>query len=449
MSSLIAGRATLTTVGVEEDDGGAEDRRDEGQALLAGHLASVGRWAGSGPRGPLGLVRAYPWKGAAQKRERKGRGDGETIGIQGSVAGPGNRRCVLSFPRGRDREDRPDGELWRRHRGRLPLSLRGVSGPHSWQVDDGRADRARRWPGQPLVVAARQLPGAGRRLRPRQRRRSVGRRRDPGPKPALADLSAAGIAVRGAEDAVQLRVEWPRSPTALPSVPEFIDVPGSYGFNAISPDGATAYLTHYRVSRDHEAGTKPSDDFEIRALDLESGRLAPRPLARAPRQRGPLTGVPITRVSSGDGRWAYTLYLGDRRPVYLLALDTVAGRAIPVELPRLPGPANAPANALSLRLRLEAGGRRLTVFSRSPDLGGARPLVRVDTSTYTAQPARAIRRASARSHPGSRTRTRRPIPSSPSRRPLATPATCWPGSASPDIRRRGGGSGCGRPAIRG
>ena len=150
--------------------------------------------------------------------------------------------------------------------------------------------------------------------RPRQRRRSVGRRRDPGPEPALADLSAAGIAVRGAEDAVQLRVEWPRSPTALPSVPEIHRRTGQLRLQrdlAGRRDGVPHPLSRLR---DHEAGTKPSDDFEIRALDLESGRLAPRPLARAPRQRGPLTGVPITRVSSGDGRWAYTLYLGDRRP---------------------------------------------------------------------------------------------------------------------------------------
>jgi protein MpaA len=188
----------------------------------------------------------------------------------------------------------------------------------------------------------------------------------------------------------QFNYEWhgPGHPPHFRQFPKFIDVPGSYSFNAISPDGATVYLTRYRIARNHEPGTKPSDDFEIKALDVESGRLAPRPLARAPRQQGPLTGVPITRASSSDGHWAYTLYLGDRRPIYMLALDTVAGRAIPVELPRLLGPANAPANALSLRLRLEAGGRRLTVFDRSPDLEGARALARVDTSTYMARPVR-------------------------------------------------------------
>ncbi|MGC1165306.1 MAG: M14 family zinc carboxypeptidase [Solirubrobacterales bacterium] len=188
----------------------------------------------------------------------------------------------------------------------------------------------------------------------------------------------------------QVSYEWHGSgrPPRFRQFPKFVDVPGIYSFNAISPDGTTVYLTRYRITRDHEPDTGPSDDFEMRALDVESGRLLPRPLPWAPRQQGPLTGVPITRASSGDGRWAYTLYLGDRRPVYLLVLDTVAGRAIPVELPRLPGPANAPANALSLRLRLEAGGRLLTVFDRSPDLEGARPLVRVDTSTLEARPGR-------------------------------------------------------------
>lgn len=183
----------------------------------------------------------------------------------------------------------------------------------------------------------------------------------------------------------QFNYEWrgPGRPPHFRQFPKFIEVAGAFNLNAISPDGATVYLTHYRVRRGHEASTGPSDDFVIRALDVESGELLPRPVASTPPLRGPLTGIPVTRASSGDGRWAYTLYLSDHRNTYLLALDTIAGRAIPVELPRLPGP---PASALLLRLRLEADGRRLTVFNRSPNLEGARPLVRVDTSTYTARP---------------------------------------------------------------
>jgi protein MpaA len=179
--------------------------------------------------------------------------------------------------------------------------------------------------------------------------------------------------------------EWhgPGRPPHFRQFPKFIDVPGAYSLTAISPDGATAYLAHYPISRDREPDAGPSDDFEIRALDLESGRLSPRPLASAPQGQGPLSGAPITRASSSDGRWAYTLYLGDSRGTYLLALDTVAGRTISVDLP----PLRAAGNPILFRLRLEAGGRRLTVFNRSPGLKGARALIRVDTNTLAARQA--------------------------------------------------------------
>ncbi len=185
----------------------------------------------------------------------------------------------------------------------------------------------------------------------------------------------------------QFNYEWhgPGRPPHFRQFPKFIDLPGAFGFNAISPDGATAYLTRYR---EHGAGPGngeigPIDDFEIRALDLDSGKLLPRPLGVAGSRERWLDGLPITRASSGDGRWAYTLHSGDRGVPYLLALDTVAGRASAIDLPR----STKPAAQFALRLRLEAGGRRLTVFNRSPDLAGARPLVRFDTSTFSARPA--------------------------------------------------------------
>jgi protein MpaA len=187
--------------------------------------------------------------------------------------------------------------------------------------------------------------------------------------------------------------EWhgPGQPPHFRRFPKFIDLPGAFSFNAISPDGATVYLNQYRrhgaePNADVELGS--ADDFEIRALDVESGKLAPRPLAASGSREGELTGLPLTRASSGDGRWTYTLQLSDRGAPYLLILDTVAGRAIAADLPQLRKPAAHFPVAHFLRLRLEADGRRLTVFSRDPDLEGARPLLRIDTSDYTAQPAR-------------------------------------------------------------
>jgi len=94
-----------------------------------------------------------------------------------------------------------------------------------------------------------------------------------------------------------------------------IKLPGAWSFDAISPDGSRAYLIHSffkhgEVSR-----------YEVRALDATSGRLLPQPIVdpREPDER--MEGSPVTRVSSRDGRWAYTLYTGSEEK-FVHALDT-------------------------------------------------------------------------------------------------------------------------------
>jgi hypothetical protein len=51
-----------------------------------------------------------------------------------------------------------------------------------------------------------------------------------------------------------------------------VTLDGNFSFDAISPDGSTVYLTHYRPY------DRASDDFEQRALDTRSGELSPRPV---------------------------------------------------------------------------------------------------------------------------------------------------------------------------
>jgi hypothetical protein len=98
-----------------------------------------------------------------------------------------------------------------------------------------------------------------------------------------------------------------------------LDLPGFYSFDAISPDGRTAFLVHHLV-HGHDVG-----GFELRAIDTETGQLVPVPGAGRP--GAPLAGLPITRATSGDGRSIYTLYFGAHRRLFLLALDTVSGCA--------------------------------------------------------------------------------------------------------------------------
>lgn len=156
---------------------------------------------------------------------------------------------------------------------------------------------------------------------------------------------------------------------------------GDYGVQAVSPDGATAFLTHLLSA--------PPDPvrFQLRALDTASGKLLPR--FSIPGNGEILSGLPITRLPDRRGRVVYTLYWEEggtarRRPISILALDTVAPRLRRVELPQL----RSIRDPMLLRLRLDKSGRRLTVAKLSRNGGDRRPepLLRIDTRTLRVDP---------------------------------------------------------------
>jgi hypothetical protein len=138
-----------------------------------------------------------------------------------------------------------------------------------------------------------------------------------------------------------------------------LNLHGHFAFQAISPDGSKLYLRHYR-SHDPD-----SDDFGLWVLDTHSGGLAPRPLTVSNSGR-PLAGLPISGTTSPNGRWAYALYDGDRRIPFLLALDTLSGRLVRVDLPGLE---RLTDNPYLLKLRLDRDGSHLAVYPRSPRSG--------------------------------------------------------------------------------
>ena len=118
---------------------------------------------------------------------------------------------------------------------------------------------------------------------------------------------------------------------------------GSWAFDAISPDASKLYLVEY-VS----AGQSPH--YRVRALTTATGRLDPDPIVDRREAEVAMRGQPVTRRTSRDGRWAYTLYARGREP-FVHALDTVEGEAYCIDLP--------------LRLRqLEQMGLRLRLGAR-------------------------------------------------------------------------------------
>jgi hypothetical protein len=192
--------------------------------------------------------------------------------------------------------------------------------------------------------------------------------------PAVAyDGSAGGLSADGSTLVlISPRQGFPRAKTTFKLLEatllrpkKTLTLQGDFSFDALSPDGRWIYLIEY---------TSPVDPlkYEVRVLDAATGKLQPQSIVD-PRDPGEkMNGDPLTRTSSPDGRWAFTLYSGTEHP-FVHALDTVARDARCVDLDSLTGRKDLP----SLRLSLGSGGRDLSV--QAP---GGEQLAVVDTQTF-------------------------------------------------------------------
>ena len=105
---------------------------------------------------------------------------------------------------------------------------------------------------------------------------------------------------------------------------------GDFSVDAISPDGRWLYLVEYLAPRDPTR-------YLVRLYDMQRHRLLPDPIID-PREVGDvMRGMPVTRASSPDGRFAYTLYDGAGEHPFIHALDTVEKSARCIDLHGLMG----------------------------------------------------------------------------------------------------------------
>lgn len=101
---------------------------------------------------------------------------------------------------------------------------------------------------------------------------------------------------------------------------------GSYSYDALSPDGSRLYLIEY------EQGAT-AVRYRVRAYDVRARRLRPGAVVDR-RLWGPyMRGRPVSRATSADGSWVYTLYAKDDGTGFVHALDAAHGRAYCVNLP--------------------------------------------------------------------------------------------------------------------
>ena len=112
-----------------------------------------------------------------------------------------------------------------------------------------------------------------------------------------------------------------------------IALPGNFSFDALSPDGTRMYLVQHT-----RAASGDYAHYVVRAYDLRTKKLLPGRIADRTQRSWVMNGYPLTRVSSADGRWVYTLYQngGDGYP-FVHALDTVRGVAHCIGLPMTNG----------------------------------------------------------------------------------------------------------------
>jgi hypothetical protein len=191
--------------------------------------------------------------------------------------------------------------------------------------------------------------------------------------PAVAyDGSAAGLSADGHTLVlIHPRASFPRAQTPLMVVDAkrlrtlwVVRLHGDFSFDAISPRGSFVYLIEY---------ISPTDPtrYRVRAYDLAANRLLAQPVVD-PREPGEkMGGSPLTRATSPDGRWAYTLYDGAGKTPFVHALDTSTRSARCIDLDALTG-----TNLSRLRLHLDSAAHTLTINS------GQRPMVVIDTRSF-------------------------------------------------------------------
>jgi hypothetical protein len=123
-----------------------------------------------------------------------------------------------------------------------------------------------------------------------------------------------------------------------------IQLRGDFSFDAMSPDGRMIYLIQH-VSL-------PYSRYRVRVYDRFAGELLPKTVSDTRRWQSVMQGVPVARATTRDGRWAYTVYGGNKHP-FVHALDTVKARAVCIDLPLR----KMPADQYALRIRIDPGGK--------------------------------------------------------------------------------------------
>jgi hypothetical protein len=139
---------------------------------------------------------------------------------------------------------------------------------------------------------------------------------------------------------------------------------GNFGFDALSPDGSLMYLIQIKSESNGPIA------YDVRALDVSTGRLFPGAIVDRREPDEKMTGIPMARVGSPDASWAYTLYLRPSGGAFVHALHTTAREAFCIDLSL-----GVSGDQLGhVRMRLRAGSLQLRLRGKT--------LATIDTRTF-------------------------------------------------------------------
>jgi hypothetical protein len=128
---------------------------------------------------------------------------------------------------------------------------------------------------------------------------------------------------------------------------------GAFTFDALSPTASKMYVIQYTHGASNDL-----THYIVRAYDMRRHRLLPGKIADRSEDEKTMAGYALTRTTSSDGRWVYTLYQKPSGEPFVHALDTVGGAAYCIDLPKNRGLYN-------VVLSLGNGDRTLAAHWRS------------------------------------------------------------------------------------
>jgi hypothetical protein len=150
-------------------------------------------------------------------------------------------------------------------------------------------------------------------------------------------------------------------------VRRILTLKGAFAYDALSPDGKTLYLIELLGQ---------SGDYRVRAYDLAQSRLYRQSVVDKSEADELMVGTPLTRATSADGGWVYTLYTRPDKPPFVHALDARHRRAVCIDLPWQ----GSQDPLFQMRLKLNASGTKLVLGTRS-----GKAAVVIDTRTHRAR----------------------------------------------------------------